>query len=195
MKLPSRGVAGIGGGFAKINGNQEPFALTDLSISYPYQVNETVSTALLGVIALVIPAVVIVVGSLLIVPTPTALKNAPFALIWRRKLWEWNAGWLGLGVALAGAFVSTEGLKDLAGKPRPDFLGRCDPDVTQVAKYMVSGLGQHVANAPILVTSGICRNGGWTVYNDGFASFPSGHSSCEFCPSPLHLRAVRIIVV
>jgi membrane-associated phospholipid phosphatase len=143
-------------------------------------VKETVSTGLLAVIALVIPAAVVLVLSLLIVPTPTALKGAPSALIWRRKLWEWNAGWLGLGVALAAAFVSTEGLKDLAGKPRPDFLARCNPDVAQVAKYMVSGLGQTVRNAPILVTSGICRNQGWTVTNDGFASFPSGHSSCEF---------------
>jgi membrane-associated phospholipid phosphatase len=175
------GVAGIGGGFAKVNGNQDPFALTDLSISYPYQLNETVSTALLVVIGLVIPAAIVLFGSLLIVPTPTALRGTPSALIWRSKLWEWNAGWLGLGVALAGAFMSTEGLKDLAGKPRPDFLARCDPDVTQVGAYMVSGLGKQVLNAPILVTVGICRNKGSTVTNDGFASFPSGHSSCKLC--------------
>ncbi|KAL1964258.1 hypothetical protein VTN77DRAFT_7078 [Rasamsonia byssochlamydoides] len=173
-------VAAIGAGFSKVQGNQNPFSLTDLSISYPYAVKETVTTSTLVLVSLVAPAALILILTFFFVPTPTALRGAPFALIWRRKIWEWNAGWMGLGVALAGAFVATEGLKDLMGKPRPDFLARCDPDLSKVATYAVSGLGRQLQGAPTLVTWEICRNQGYDVKVDGFASFPSGHSSFSF---------------
>ncbi|KAL1980562.1 hypothetical protein VTN96DRAFT_3968 [Rasamsonia emersonii] len=174
------GVAAIGAGFSKVQGNQNPFSLTDLSISYPYDLHETVSTSTLVLVSLVAPAALVVILTFFFVPSPTALRGAPWALIWRRKIWEWNAGWMGLGVALAGVFVATEGLKDLMGKPRPDFLARCDPDVSKIATYAVSGLGKQVAGAPTLVTWEICRNQGYDVKVDGFASFPSGHSSFSF---------------
>ena len=97
------------------------------------------------------------------------------------KFWEWHAGWMGLGVALAGTFMATEGLKDLYGKPRPDMLARCDPDLSAVNDYAVSGLGGRIAGAPTMVTWEICRNKGDEMLKvDGFASFPSGHSSSEF---------------
>jgi membrane-associated phospholipid phosphatase len=84
---------------------------------------------------------------------------------------------MGLGLSLAGAFMVTEGLKDLVGKPRPDFLARCDPDVGLISQYTVSGLGTLVDNAPILVDYRICRNQSKFVRNDGFAAWPSGHAS------------------
>lgn len=88
---------------------------------------------------------------------------------------------MGLGVALAGTFMATEGLKDLYGKPRPDMLARCDPDISAINEYAVSGLGRRLAGAPTMVTWEICRNkGDDTLKVDGFASFPSGHSSSEF---------------
>lgn len=118
--------------------------------------------------------------TLLLVPTPTALRGAPFALIWRRKIWEWNAAWMGLGVALASTFMATEGLKDLAGKPRPDLLDRCDPDLSKVSAYTVGGLGADVPGAARLVTAGICRNQAKELRLDGFVSFPSGHASFSF---------------
>jgi membrane-associated phospholipid phosphatase len=98
-------------------------------------------------------------------------------LKWRRKFWEWNTGWMGLGVSLAGAFMVTEGLKDLMGKPRPDMLARCNPDLSLIERYAVSGLGAQVPGAPILVDYHICRNQDSFLTNDGFASWPSGHSS------------------
>jgi membrane-associated phospholipid phosphatase len=151
-----------------------------LGISYPYAVKETVTTSTLVLVSVVAPAALIVILTFFLVPTPTALRGAPWALVWRRKIWEWNAGWMGLGVALAGAFMATEGLKDLMGKPRPDFLARCDPDLSKIATYAVSGLGRQLAGAPTLVTWEICRNQSSNVKIDGFASFPSGHSSCKY---------------
>lgn len=172
-------VAGIGGGFAKIQGNQEPFSLTDMNISLPEAAKDTVSMPVLIIVSLLAPAAIVVAVSFLLVPSPRALRGAPFALIWRRKVWEWNAGWMGLGVSLAATFMATEGFKDLIGKPRPDLLARCDPDLSKIATYAVSGLGQTLAGAPTLVTAGICRNQDYSLVNDGFASFPSGHASCE----------------
>lgn len=138
------------------------------------------SSAVLIIVGLVAPGVIVAVLSLLLVPTPTALRGAPFALIWRRKIWEWNAGWMGLGVALAATFMATEGLKDLAGKPRPDLLDRCDPDLSKVDMYTVGGLGADLPGAPRLVTAGICRNQAKELRIDGFVSFPSGHASFSF---------------
>jgi membrane-associated phospholipid phosphatase len=76
--------------------------------------------------------------------------------------------------------MATEGLKDLYGQPRPDMLSRCDPDLSDIARYAVGGLGQRLEGAPTLVSWEICRNKADMLKYDGFASFPSGHSSCKF---------------
>ena len=71
----------------------------------------------------------------------------------------------------------TEGLKNLVGKPRPDFLACCDPDLSLIDQYAVSGLGATVDNAPIMVDYRICRDQSKLVRSDGFAAWPSGHAS------------------
>lgn len=85
---------------------------------------------------------------------------------------------MGLALALAATFTATQGLKDLIGKPRPDLIGRCDPDLSKISTYAVGGLGALVQGAPTFVTYEICRNQGSDLKNDGFAAWPSGHSSC-----------------
>lgn len=86
---------------------------------------------------------------------------------------------MGLGVAAAGVFMATQGLKALYGKPRPDMLARCDPDLSDIAAYAVGGLGPKLSGAPTLVTWKICQNKSDTVKVQGFSSFPSGHASCR----------------
>ncbi|EAW22896.1 phosphatase PAP2 family protein [Aspergillus fischeri NRRL 181] len=172
-------VAVIGFGFHKVKPNHRPFSLTDPSISFPYTEHETVSTAVLVVVALIAPAVIIVITALLI-PISTKDQNVSRSSLWRYKLWEWNAGWMGLAVACAWAWMATEGLKDLYGRPRPDMLARCNPDLSNIATYAVGGLGEKLAGAPTLVTWKICQNKSKVLANDGFASFPSGHSSFSF---------------
>ncbi|KAH8693249.1 PAP2 domain protein [Talaromyces proteolyticus] len=173
-------VAGIGGGFSSLTPSQRPFILTDPDISLPYVSKDTVSSAVLIIVGLVAPAVIIVLFSLLLVPSPRALKDAPYALIWRRKIWEWNAGWMGLALALAATFCATEGLKDVIGKPRPDLIGRCNPDLSNISRYAVGGLGRALPGAPTYVTLDICRNQDSNLRKDGFAAWPSGHSSFSF---------------
>ncbi|KAJ5086416.1 hypothetical protein NUU61_007723 [Penicillium alfredii] len=179
------GIALIGYGFSKVTPNHHAFSLTDPSISYPYTENETVTTETLILAGLFAPAVIVLLGALLLIPGTAAAAavdgtKPSVAQILRRKIWEWNAGWMGLAVALAGVWTSTQGLKDLIGKPRPDLLARCDPDLSTLAQHTVSGLGKKVAGAPVLVSWEICRNQASFVKVDGFSSFPSGHSSFAF---------------
>lgn len=169
--------AAVGGAFSKIQGNRHAFSLDDLSISFPHKPNDTVSFAVLMVVSIVAPGIITFLVSLIFVPGPTASRSTPKSLIWRRRLWEWNTAWMGLGVAVAGAFMVTEGLKDLAGKPRPDLLARCNPDLSNVNKYRVGGLGGALSEAVIVVDWHICQQTDQHVLRDGFASWPSGHSS------------------
>ena len=104
--------------------------------------------------------------------------ETPKTLIWRRKLWEWNTAWLGLGLALASALCLTDGMKNLFGKPRPDLLSRCIPDVANLEKYVVGGYGGKVPEGMVLVSWEICTQTDLSILKDGFVSFPSGHSSC-----------------
>ncbi|PLB43964.1 acid phosphatase/Vanadium-dependent haloperoxidase [Aspergillus steynii IBT 23096] len=150
------GIALIGYGFSRVTPNHRPFALTDQSISFPYTEDETVRTSVLVVVSLIAPAVIIFL------------------------IWEWNAGWLGLGLSVAGVFMATQGLKALYGRPRPDMLARCDPDLSDIASYAVGGLGQRLTEAPTLVSWEICRNKSDDLKVNGFSSFPSGHSSIAF---------------
>lgn len=171
-----RATAAVGGVFSQLTPHHHAFSLIDPTISYPNRPN-TVSVAVLLVVSIIAPGIIIFAISMVFVPGRTAAKGTSPALKWRRKIWEWNTGWMGLGVSLAGSFMVTEGLKDLLGKPRPDFLARCDPDVSLISQYTVSGLGAVVDNAPIMVDYRICRNQSKFVRNDGFSAWPSGHAS------------------
>jgi membrane-associated phospholipid phosphatase len=97
-------------------------------------------------------------------------------LIWRRKLWEWHTGWLGLALSLASAFLITNGMKNLFGKPRPDLISRCQPDLANIAKYTLKGFTSPIADFHV-VYAGICQQTDKSLLDDGFRSFPSGHAS------------------
>ncbi|KAL8807655.1 MAG: hypothetical protein Q9200_004591 [Gallowayella weberi] len=169
-------IAAVGAGFWKITPNHRPFTLVDPSISFPYVEHEKISTAVLAVLSLLFPAISIFLVAMIFVPGPSIPAKTPKSMIWRRKLWEWNTGWLGLGLTLALTFLLTMGMKNLFGKPRPDLLSRCDPDYEHQADYAIGGYPQ-VLNGLYLVSATICRQTDMGKLNDGFSSFPSGHSS------------------
>ena len=74
----------------------------------------------------------------------------------------------------------TEGMKSLFGKPRPDLLSRCDPDIANLARYVVGGFADSIPEKDFLVSAAICKQSDKGILSDGFASFPSGHSSFSF---------------
>ncbi|KAG8808257.1 hypothetical protein FRC17_004028 [Serendipita sp. 399] len=61
----------------------------------------------------------------------------------------------------------------MIGRPRPDFLSRCQPDLTRVQASLST-------TAVTLFNSTICTTTEKKALNDGFRSFPSGHSSMSF---------------
>ncbi|KIW06853.1 hypothetical protein, variant [Verruconis gallopava] len=172
-------IAGIGGAFAVSTPYKRPFSLVDLSIQYPYVRHQIIPIWLLVVVALVAPAVIIFIVCLAFVPGPTISKKTPRPLVWRRKLWEWNTSWMGLGLSLALAFMFTQGMKNLFGKPRPNLLARCQPDlsVQSIARNALGGYATGFNREWVLVGAGICQQQDSSTLNDGFRSFPSGHAS------------------
>lgn len=166
----------VGGVFSIITPNKRPFSLVNSEISFPYVNKEKISTATLILCGLVAPAIIIFLVTILLVPGPTVPKSTPKALIWRRKLWELHTGWLGLGLSLAAAFLITGGMKNLFGKPRPDLLSRCNPDLSNISKYAVGGF-PNTQEGYLLVSAAICQNTDESIMDDGFRSFPSGHAS------------------
>lgn len=174
------GIAAVGAGFWKVKGNHRPFSPVDPDISFPYVEHEKVSTGVLFVISLVIPAIITVIVAFVFTPGPTVPKGTSKARILKYKLWEWNTAWMGLALGLAITFFFTEGLKDIIGKPRPDLLSRCNLDPAMVQQFALGGEGGQLPLWNLLVSSTACRQPNTSKLNDGFASFPSGHSSCKY---------------
>lgn len=139
---------------------------------------------LLITLAIGVPTVVIPIICLIFVPGRTVPRGTPPGLVWRRKLWELHVGWLGLALAIAATWFVTNGMKNLFGKPRPDLLARCNADVANFSKYVVGGTNIASADGGYqrLVSAAICRGmddheDAQTLLEDGFRSYPSGHSS------------------
>lgn len=157
-----------------VNGYRRPFALTNPAISYPLRPN-IVPFSVAAVVSLVAPVVIITVLSIF----PIA-NHSPkgIARRLRNRLRNINAGCSGLCLSLATALFITEGLKTIVGKPRPNMLATCHPDLTKLRIYAVGGLGTSLdSEAPILVSSAICSQTSQHTLRDAFSSFPSGHSS------------------
>lgn len=66
-------------------------------------------------------------------------------------------------------------MKNLFGKPRPDLLSRCEPDYNNEASYYV--LNGTAGTLSRLVYATICKSTDKSKLDDGFRSYPSGHSS------------------
>lgn len=172
-------LAGAGGGLNFIQPYMRPFSLLDLDISYPYIPNQIITVGTLVLVSLVAPAFVVAFVTAFFVPGWHFAKARGWSKkkILMAKLWELEKGWAGLALSCAGAFFVTQAAKNLFGKPRPDFLDRCQPDLGNLQRYIVGGYGQDISARWTLVTSAICTTTDQALIRDGFRSFPSGHSS------------------
>ena len=153
-----------------------PFSLLDLTIAYPL-VPETISANQAAFICGFGPAAIIALVVLFFVPGFAFAKANDRATLWRIKAWELEKGLAGLGLGLALAFFVTQGMKNLVGKPRPDMLDRCQPDLDNIREHVIGGYGQDISIRWTLVSASICTNTDTHVLRDGFRSWPSGHSS------------------
>ncbi|KAI9691885.1 MAG: hypothetical protein M1822_007958 [Bathelium mastoideum] len=172
--------AGIGAAFNSIEPYKRPFSLLDLNLAFPFAPS-TVSGTTLVLVAVLAPALLILLFTLLLVPGPVVTRHRlSRAQIWRRKLWEWHAGWLGLGLSLATTYFITQAMKNLFGVPRPHMLAVCQPDLSNVDQHAVGGFGQDLSARWTLVSASICQTTDASQLRDSFRSFPSGHASTSW---------------
>lgn len=146
--------------------------------SFPFAESETIPNWLLFVLCGVLPVVVVFLVTLVLVPGGTVPKGTPAMLVWKRKLWELQISWLGLLMAVGSAWFFVSGLKNMCGKPRPDMLSRCKPDMANADKYVVGGYQIQGANGQ-LYSANICTETDEHKLWDGFRSYPSGHAAAS----------------
>lgn len=145
-----------------VNPDSHDFSIADLSLSYAHRETPEVPLWLLIVLAVIAPAVTIVIVSVQTGSLPAQLR-----------LQRLNDALLGLGISLGSATVILN-IKNLAGKPRPDFLAICQPDLHNIAAHKVGGYGSGI---DVMVYRTICQQPDHLWLNDAFRSFPSGYST------------------
>ncbi|KAF1939120.1 lipid phosphate phosphatase-like protein 1 [Clathrospora elynae] len=163
----------------KIPPFHQKFSLDNYTLHYPFAVHERVPVPWLCVYVIGAPAVIIGIYTMVIdglfsrqtaMPTGRAgIKRLSGRYRFKDRLWELNCGILGLGLSVGAAFTITGALKNAIGKPRPDLIDRC-----KINQDMID----HTLYA--LQNSTICTQTDNYIMQDGFKSFPSGHSSVSF---------------
>ncbi|KAI8937442.1 hypothetical protein NX059_005164 [Plenodomus lindquistii] len=166
----------------KIAPFHQHFSLDNYTLHYPYAVKERVPVIWLCVYVVAAPAVIIGIYTLVIdglfshqttMPAGrSGIKRLSGRYRFKDRLWELNCGILGLGLSVGAAFVITGALKNAIGKPRPDLMSRCEADPKKIAAVR--------AVEYTLATIDICTQKDDYILQDGFKSFPSGHSSVSF---------------
>jgi diacylglycerol diphosphate phosphatase / phosphatidate phosphatase len=126
------------------------FSLSDPHIQHPFAIHERVPTPVLYIYAIPVPAVTIAV----------------YLLVTRASTHTLHVSLLGLAIALILTEFLTSLAKNAIGRPRPDLLDRCIP---------APGTPETT-----LVGVEVCTQTDSHKLQDGFRSFPSGHSSFAF---------------
>ncbi|GAA5978862.1 hypothetical protein JCM5350_004850 [Sporobolomyces pararoseus] len=147
-------LVGLIGGLTDKTGYKREFSLSDTSIQHTYAVHERITFGECIVYAGVIPAVLIILTS----------------LGWRRSFWDLHNGILGLLLSVSITTVATQVIKVTVGRPRPDAIDRCQP---------VQG-AENLAVYGLATVARVCTVTTGKIIDDGFKSFPSGHSSFAF---------------
>lgn len=126
------------------------FSIDDLSKSFPHALHERVPAAWMFGLGSGVPG-----GSIIL-----------WIIITRPGLHRSHVPLLGLLISLMLTLFFTDVVKNAVGRPRPDLIDRCKPAEDTPTHKLVS---IEVCTAP--------HDG---VLQDGWRSFPSGHSSFAF---------------
>lgn len=126
------------------------FTLDDHAKQYPHALVQRVSSLELIMYGAVGPLVFLVL----------------WALLFRPGFHEAHVTILGLLISVFLTSLLTDIIKNAVGRPRPDLIARCKPEL---------GTPEHT-----LVTISVCTETVHHTLHDGWRSFPSGHSSWAF---------------
>ncbi|KAJ2451994.1 hypothetical protein EV183_003235 [Coemansia sp. RSA 2336] len=140
-----------GGLFGLLGPRHREFSLSDTSIQYTHQRSYVPDF---------VPPLVAYASPIL---------SALLFLVFRRRNWhDFHCAFLGIFLAMGLNNTATNVLKNAVGRPRPDFISRCQPAVLH--------------NPPLrLVDYRVCRQPDLGFLREGMRSFPSGHASLAFC--------------
>ncbi|KAJ5962992.1 hypothetical protein N7501_007933 [Penicillium viridicatum] len=133
-----------------VNPFHRMFSLDNKAIQYPFAVHERVPVLWSVIFAGLIPFLVILAWS----------------AMFRAGVQKTQVTVLGLFVALMLTSFLTDIIKNAAGRPRPDLLSRCKPS---------RGTSNNA-----LVAWTVCTESNQHILQEGWRSFPSGHSSFSF---------------
>ena len=136
------------------------FSIEDVAILHYYKLESETYAPLwyLLVTIILVPLIMIVVCSLWYLKDRGKL----------RKLWDMHMAILGSTGCVASQFFVVIIVKNTAGVPRPDLVSRC------IVDYLL------VDSTNTMINDSYCLQTDLRVLNDGFRSFPSGHSSTIF---------------
>ncbi|KEY67265.1 hypothetical protein S7711_09060 [Stachybotrys chartarum IBT 7711] len=126
------------------------FFVNDLRISFPFATQQRVPESMNFVYALYIPLAILLA----------------YNFTTRASAAKHQATILSFAIAIVLTAFLTDVVKNAVGRPRPDFLSRCKPS--------------HDVKPYTLVTIDACTAPDGYVLQDGWRSFPSGHSSFSF---------------
>ncbi|KAA0160075.1 hypothetical protein FNF31_04533 [Cafeteria roenbergensis] len=152
---------------------EREFFIDDPAISYPLK-PESVTTAELLIVSIIIPVLAVLVCDVILPPAGRPIKFLVSRI-----------AWLLLGAVVTGV-VSDIG-KHVAGRLRPDWLARCQPDPIKVAAaleahvraYAVRGAANSsvLEQTPLRAVEVCGASLDSPKLIDGRHSFPSGHAS------------------
>ncbi|KAJ2812310.1 hypothetical protein H4S07_001489 [Coemansia furcata] len=140
-----------GGLFGLLGPRHREFSLNDQSIQYSNHYNYVPDY---------VPPLVAYASPIL---------SALFFLVFRRRNWhDFHCTVLGVFLAMGLNNTATNVVKNAAGRLRPDFIDRCQPNITENPKLK-------------LVDYTVCTQRDLAYLREGMRSFPSGHASLAFC--------------
>ncbi|KAL4882548.1 PAP2 domain protein [Aspergillus karnatakaensis] len=126
------------------------FALDNQAIQYPFAVIERVPVLWSILYAGLIPLLILLIWAAILRPSPHKVQVTI----------------LGFLTALMLTSLLTDIIKNAVGRPRPDLISRCMP--------------QKGTPESTLVTWTVCTQTNEHILQEGWRSFPSGHSSFSF---------------
>lgn len=126
------------------------FFINDLHILYPHALVERVSVLWNIIYAGIIPFLCLIA----------------WLGVTRSSLHKFHVTLLGFFIGIFLTSFITDLIKNAVGRPRPDLIARCKPDPD--------------TRTDILVTINVCTETDVHTLQDGWRSFPSGHSSFAF---------------
>ncbi|CAG8618724.1 20296_t:CDS:2 [Rhizophagus irregularis] len=112
------------------------FSLEDKTIQFPFAEKERVPMWLCAIIVVVVPFVIITFVALAI----------------KKSMHDWHHASLGLLMGLTLTLMVTEVFKNTVGRPRPDFIDRCQPSAA-----FDPGLG--LSNSTICTRTDLLKDG------------------------------------